>query len=397
MKSVLFLVLFLTCSYANINQKFSNPKNCIGCHPSQVKDWSDIWHSKAHEDKNELYKKVVTFVKTKAKKPRVEVLTKCAKCHNPKLEISNISADYIYAKGYDIETKNTKKVDKALNAKHTKEGISCFICHNTETIKPKSNLKEGGIEGIVWTKGDLIVGPFKSNNRAGFHKTAQKEHFISGNDLCLTCHQGSGNFNELDGYQTGEEISEVKNAKRCVQCHMGEPKESLIAPNLRRKNELPIVRNIRDHRFVGARNSNLLSQTLDISFEKDNKNIKVLIKNLTPHKVPTGFSGRSVVLDFTFESLDEVIDKKSMDFRVKHISSDKEESLSYVAKKVEFDTRLKPNETRVITFKKPKNIASITVNAWYYLVAPTLQKVLDIENDEIFSKKYKILSINKRL
>lgn len=398
MKYAIFLLsIFVTFSLADINHKFANPTNCAGCHPEQFKDWQTTWHSHAHETKNRLFKRVVTVVRRHTHKTRANVLTHCAKCHNPKLQISKVDDNYMYAKAFGVDTKETEQIDSALVAKHTKTGISCFICHNIDKLDEKHSPKNGGLDIVHWTKGDLIVGPFKSNNRAGFHKTAQRAHFVGGNQLCLTCHQGSGNYNSLDGYQTGEEIATQPDAPRCVECHMSSTRKGIIAPNITRKGELPEVRNIRSHLFAGARNSRILENTLSIFIQPKEQEIDFTIKNLTPHRAPTGFTGRSIVIDFLFYNKDDLIGKQSIDLRVKHIDDKGNETISYIADSVSEDTRLGPNELRTITLQRPNDATSVKVQVWYYLVAPSLQKVLDFTEDKIFSKKYPVVTVDKEL
>lgn len=397
MRILLLFLLFLSSIIATeINHKFANPMNCIGCHKEQVSDWQTTWHSHAHEAKNPLFNKVVTYVRKTAHESRADVLTRCAKCHNPKLQIKKVDESYMYAKAFGIETKTTKKVDNALNAEHTKTGISCFICHNIDKIDPKKTPKNGGLDIVHWTTGNLIVGPFEANNRAGFHESAQREHFIKGNTLCLTCHQGSANYNDLDGYQTGEEIATQADAPRCVECHMSSSRKGIIAPNITRAGEDPEVRNIRSHLFAGARNSKILETTLGV-FIKANKNtIDFSIKNLTPHRVPTGFTGRSMEVDFTFYKGKSVIGKQKVKLRAKYKDKYGNEALSYVAKEMVEDTRLNPNELRVLTMKRPKGVTLVKVDIWYYLVSPSLQKILEID-DEIFTKKYLVTSVESKL
>lgn len=391
---ILFMFFVGTFSFANVNQKFANPLNCAGCHKEQVQDWKTTWHSHAHEGKNPLFKKVVTFVKKATHKTRADVLTHCAKCHNPKLQISKVDDSYLYAKAFGIETQGTKKVDEALVATHTKTGISCFICHNIDKLDKKTNPKEGGLDIVHWTKGDLIVGPFTSNNRAGFHQTQQREHFIKGNELCLTCHQGSGNYNNLDGYQTGQELA--SDSPRCVECHMSSSKKGVIAPHITRAGELPVVRDIRSHLFAGARNSDILNTTLSLFIQPKANEIDFFIKNLSPHKTPTGFSGRALELEFLFYNKKELIGKQKIELKATYVDSRGKETISYVASSLKSDTRLNANELRNITLQRPKNATSVTVNAWYYLVSPSLQKILEVD-DELFIKKYKVSSSSLKL
>ncbi len=397
MKHILYITLVCSCVFANVNKKFADPNTCAACHAEQFKDWQSTWHSHAHEEKNELFKKVVSYVKAKSFETRASVLTHCAKCHSPKLEITKVSDEYLYAKAFNVETSVTKKVDKALNASHNKKGISCFICHNIDKIDDKKSPKSGGLDIVHWTKGELIVGPFESSKRPGFHKTAKREHFIKGDKLCLACHQGSGNYNKLDGYQTGEEVATQTNTKRCVQCHMSSVKKDVIAPHMMLKDEPAVVRQIRSHKFAGARNSDILSNSIELNIKPMAEEVEFLIKNLTPHKVPTGFTGRSMVANFVFYNGTEVAEKQMLDFRVIHLDRMGKESISYVASKVGQDTRLKPKEIRSLVLQKPKGATEVKVEVFYYLVAPTLQELLGIKNDNVFSKKYKVASASRKL
>lgn len=400
MRSFLFLLLFIFSTnlfaYGKINHKFANPLNCAGCHPEQVNDWKTTWHSHAHESKNPLFKKVITYIKQSRHETRADILTKCAKCHNPKLEIDRVDDSYMYAKAFGIETKGTKKVDSALTAKHTKTGISCFICHNIDKLDDKKSPKSGGLDIVHWTKGNLIVGPFKKNNRAGFHNSEQRPYFLSGNKLCLTCHQGSGNYNDLNGYQTGEEIATQPDAPRCVECHMSSSRKGIIAPTITRKNELPIVRDIRSHLFAGARNSKILENTLSIMVQKKQNEVEFYIKNLTPHKAPTGFTGRSMEIEFLFYSGKKLIGTQSLELRASYENKYGDETVSYVATKLVQDNRLKPNELRAVTLDLPQGATSVTVKAWYYLIAPSLQRILGIK-DKIFTKKYPVTTVKAKL
>ena len=63
MKKILTLLISFSCIlFANeIPAKFKDPRNCIACHKDQVLQWQTSLHAISHEDKNELYKKVVEY------------------------------------------------------------------------------------------------------------------------------------------------------------------------------------------------------------------------------------------------------------------------------------------------------------------------------------------------
>lgn len=387
---LIFTLLIFTCfANANIIQKFANPNNCAGCHKDQVDDWKTAWHSHSHEQKNSLFAQVITYVQNKTHRPRAKIILECGKCHNPRLEVKTIKKDYMYAKAFGIKTEETEKTDKAINAKHVQNGISCYVCHNINIIKDKKTPDDAGANIIEWMKTDTIAGPFPPNKRAGFHKTAQRSHFIKGNTLCLVCHQGAGNENKFSIYNTGEEIKKSKSKERCVECHMSSKREGIIAPHIKLNGEEPVMRKIRSHLFAGARNSNILETALDFDVVQKDDKVKIKVMNLIPHKIPTGFAARSIEVKVEFKNKNKKIHEKIFPLRAKHIDEGGVETISYIAKELESDTRLEPLETREFEFNKPNNAKSVVLTAWYYLVAPSLQKELQIK-DPIFTKKYPI-------
>lgn len=392
-KWIIFILLSITAAIAQINPKFTDPNHCKGCHEEQVNDWDSTWHSKSHEEKNPLYKAVLSYVQKTTHQTHADVAIGCAKCHNPRLGIKKVDPSYMYAKAFGLESDTTKKVEGALNANHVQNGISCYVCHNIDKIHPKNSPKDAGFDIISWTKGDVIVGPYPSNNRAGYHSTDERSFFTEKNTLCLTCHEGSGNLHNVPGYETGTELILSNQDMRCVECHMSSVKKSVIAPQIVRKGETPVVRDLRSHLFAGARNSDILQTTLSVYAQPSESEVEIGIQNLTPHRVPTGFSGRSLVLELKFlNESGKLISKPSYtNFRAIYKDNRGNEALSYIATKLESDERLKPLETRVIKVARPAGAKKLEINIKYYLLSPQLQKIIPIK-DEIFINPYPVYS-----
>ena len=65
------------------------------------------------------------------------------------------------------------------------------------------------------------------------------------------------------------------------------------------------------------------------------------------------------------------------------------ETLSYAAKAKGEDTRLKPYEKREISLEIPDSTTAIKVSVGYFVIAPQLQEVLQIQNEE-FTKRYDV-------
>jgi hypothetical protein len=389
----IFVLSIMTAASAQINPKFTNPNHCKGCHEEKVKDWDSTWHSRSHEEKNPLYKAVLTYVQKTTHQTHADVAIGCAKCHNPRLGIRKVDPSYMYAKAFGLESDTTRKVEGALNANHVQSGISCYVCHNIDKIHPKNSPKDAGFDIISWTKGDEIVGPYPPNNRAGYHTTNDRSFFKEKNTLCLTCHEGSGNLHNVPGYETGTELLLSGQDTRCVECHMSSVKKSIIAPQIVRKGETPIARDLRSHLFAGARNSDILESTLSIYAHHTPSSVEIGIQNLTPHRVPTGFSGRSLIMQVRFldSSGRQIGQPIHTDFRAIYRDGRGNEALSYIATKLEKDSRLKPLETRLVNLDRPLNSQKMEIKISYYLLSPQLQQIIPIE-DEIFTKPYHVHS-----
>ena len=328
----LLLLFFLGCIlFANeIPAKFKDPRNCIACHKDQVLQWQTSLHAISHEDKNELYKKAVEFSAIDSHKSFEEMLVTCGTCHNPRLEIKSVADEFIIAKEFlGSNAKEVKEVNDAISAKHVKTGISCYICHNADSVKQNHSDTKSGYNALNFVTDDTIVGPFESNDRAGYHKTDKREHFISGNDLCLACHQGFGSANKFSLYEMRNEFQSSKSSDRCVDCHMKFSKNEIIAPTINKTTA--VARDIKDHQFSGVRNDpELLESAMEISLDKREK--ALVIKNLIPHRLPSGFSGRSIVVDVDYgENLKEFNEKcKESVFKYESLWRQMTEKMAYL-------------------------------------------------------------------
>lgn len=388
--AVLILVFFSSNLVADDEVSImADPQNCLGCHDDIHADWTTSLHAKSHEDSSELYKKTVELVATETKQIYEQVLVSCGTCHNPRLETKNISDDVALASMLGIQTDETKNLHNKIESESVKNGISCFVCHSVEHVKIRDNQTQNGYKLFDWTKDDLIVGPYDLKDEEPiFHKSEERRFFRENNDLCLACHQGQATKSEHSLYNTGEEMRIVSSRELCTDCHMKNSKTEIIAPDMQRENMVP--REIKSHFFEGARNSNILKNAIELSFEKVSQNeVKLFVKNLISHGIPSGFSGRSLVLDIDFLKDGEVLQTKNIDMRAIYKNALLYETLSYAAKAKGEDTRLKPYEKREISLEIPENTTAIKVSVGYFVIAPQLQEVLQIQNEE-FTKRYDV-------
>lgn len=391
MRVLLCILITVVFGNADIIERFTKPENCKSCHNEQFNAWKTSLHSLSHEKNNELYEKSVKFVALETSKGHGEVIVSCSNCHNPRLEIKEIDDVYTIAKTFDLKTQKTEKIDEALDVEHIQNGISCYICHNVDSIKPKSSQNQVGYKNFKWTEDETIVGPYEDpDNRAGFHKSSQREYFVNGNDLCLSCHQGTALNNPLAIYNTGDEHLQSGDAQRCVDCHMKPTTKGVISPHS--KPETAKVRNLRAHLFAGVRNSSeLLNDSLKIDLKKIAQNkVNLNVINLTSHNLPSGFSGRNITIKITF------FDKSAKEIKSQNINLEKIYhnklgviTLSYSADKLISDTTLKAYEDRNIEIDAPLHVSSAKVEVLYYVLSPKLQERI-IVNDEKYTKPYQI-------
>lgn len=367
----------------------ADPQNCVACHDDLHSDWSNSLHAKSHENSSELYKKAVELVAQESNQVYESVLVSCGTCHNPRLETKSVSDEVALASVFGIETNETKELEENFNAQSVKNGISCFVCHNVENVKPRSNPLQNGYHLFDWATNDLIIGPYDLKDEEPiFHASEERAHFRSNNDLCLACHQGQATKSKHSTYNTGAEMYSVSSPDLCIECHMKNHKTEVIAPDIERKNM--VKREIKSHFFEGARNSDILKTSAQLSFTQTGDNqASLFVKNLIPHGIPSGFSGRSLVFDISYLDGENVLGTHKVDFRVSYKNSLLVETLSYAAKTKVSDTRLKPYEKREIKLNLPQNTKTIKVSVGYYVLAPQLQEILKIKSEE-FTKRYEV-------
>ena len=378
--------------YAKIPERFSSSKYCVGCHAQQGKDWKSTWHSRSNIKTNPLYKKTLEYISSMTYKSVDDLNVNCGQCHSPKMGVKKLDYSYAISQAFGIKTKETEKIHKEIDNETANDGISCIICHNIADIKKTHHLDERGFEAVTFGPSDVMSGPFKESHRTTYHKMAQKSFFREDvNTLCKVCHAG---YKEkgVYFYTTGLEYDSVKSDQKCVDCHMSQHEKSIIAPIVTGKVKA-IERETRRHLFKGARNSDILKSALKLQSSKNNGTLVLDLENITPHKLPTGFTGREIVIEVSFFQKSKYINTLTKRISTLYVDKHGDETLAYIAAKMDSDTRLSPYEKRTYKLKIPAGTTQAEVAIWYRLVKKSLVPLLNIK-DPIFLKKYPILNIN---
>ncbi len=384
----LLFLLFFQFLQASVPEKFSNSRYCIGCHVQKGLDWKTTWHSRSNSKKNSLYRKTIKYISDMTYKSVASVDVSCGECHSPKMGVKKIDFSYDLASAFGVETDESKKVKKEMHNKTADDGISCIICHNIDKIKHSKELNMRGYEAVVFGPSDVMSGPFEDSHRTTFHKMQKRDYFNQNVDrLCLVCHYGNkrkGIYN----YATGIEYKASKSSKKCVDCHMGKLHKSIVAPSIVGQTKA-LTRETRRHLFEGARNSDILKRSLKVSVTKSGSTLNLEIQNMTPHKVPTGFSAREIEILVIYRKGSKVVDKKKRVINTLFVDKNSQETLSYIADKMVYDKRLKPNEIRRYTFSSASGADSVKIKINYRLIKSSLIPILQIK-DKIFIKEYPV-------
>ncbi|MDR2081060.1 MAG: cytochrome c family protein [Campylobacteraceae bacterium] len=404
MKTKLFclaglMICLISFTYAQLSGAATSSSVCFSCHKDQQKDWATTWHSRSHVDSNPIYKAMVNYISRVTYQPEESVLVECAQCHNPKMTIKEISGkdSFTLARVLNVETEQTRRVETSVGDPTIKDGISCNICHNVEKINESMDMAMRGFKAVEWGQKDVVYGPFEDDGRAGIHKSIQKDHFINPDKLCMACHFGGETDTKVELYATGKEfMGSDDTSQRCADCHMSTKRKGIITPEITKPGITAKERNIRSHLFEGARNSDILKETLSLDAKSQGNSVILEITNLTPHKAPTGFGGRSMDIKIEFISGGSVVDTQTYTLETVYVDKKGKEIIPYLAASIKSDNRLAPHESRKLNIPKFPGATSAKITVTYRLVSDRILKLINF-SDPVFNKNYPVTSLDINL
>ncbi len=239
------------------------------------------------------------------------------------------------------------RMAQALSDPLALDGVSCTVCHKIESEGLGQEASFGGNAMIARTR--AIYGPYKDpaegpmQMHSGYEP--QQGMHIRSSALCATCHTSTAQhlgqhagFREQTPYlewrnsDFSTETPEAATPASCQDCHMAEVGATRIARNPMGRDFLIEPRELRAHAFVGgnafmlemlakhreelgvsapeaalkrmaqATRSQLAERTAELSVlhlrrEDSNLAFDVEVRNLSGHKLPTGYPARRVWLE----------------------------------------------------------------------------------------------------
>lgn len=349
---------------------------CGACHVEIFKEWKGSMHAQSSALLDPIhgafYRKVMgdpTKEGVTNKKGKYPV---CLKCHAPNASMQ----------------KKTKLDSKpAFN-----EGVNCVYCHTISGFKGttkangKQRLGQSSYENSTTslqspsgknystaplpanpTPVDLPFHPFPlEGNNSALYKS---------NQLCMGCHDQRKNSHDVPLCATGDEYVESGDQVNCQSCHM------------------PMVNGHSSHTWAGGHDKNMLRKalllSLDVAKSDTGYKAKVTMKNLLPHKFPTGSPFRNAYIKLVaYNKAGEVV---WQNYKSNPMKEDKGGVMIYVlgdgegapagppkAKEVLSDSRLKPHEEKTVEYDiSGSDISLVRAEVLYHLLTPKLVKVLD--------------------
>jgi len=327
---------------------FSGSKNCAICHNSLKDennvdvsvelDWGSTMMANAARDPLFRAKMASETIRNPSLKSVIE--EKCSRCHTPMANVEAQESEQMVSllpPGFLSE--NHALYDAAM------DGVSCTVCHQIE-----DSLTLGTIDSFTgnYTINSLqtIYGPFTNPlvspmvGSSGY--TPEYSSHISSSKLCSTCHNLYTDIVDINtGELTGEQFPEQNiyneweqssfadevNGKTCQDCHMPETNGvqvssiGVLAPrdnfskhyfvggntymlDIFNKNKTTL--GVRGNNFDASieRTRSLLQSSAKLEMIKSSNsggalNFTIQVKNLTGHKLPSGYPARRAYLHVT--------------------------------------------------------------------------------------------------
>jgi len=383
------LIGVMTISMAEpLGKKWESNKNCEACHQDISKTWETSRHAHSHFSKNDLFRKSLEFMVRKHPTMILdEVKVKCAQCHNPRLLKRKISNEEKV--GLLLGDSYTKQTFHALLENVTmKNGINCMVCHNIDEIHIDKKKGSGGMKSVKFGPQGIMFGPF-ADAVSPYHKTQQRAYFVGDKPtLCFVCHYSQKNDYGVEVYATGKEYDRFKEGEEgCKNCHMSKRYKG-VASNYAPAGTKPKERMVRKHRFASVDNSNILNDYVDVKGRSEGDKFVMTVTNRAPHRIPTGYGLREIILKVTFlDKDDKVLTRKRYVLGKKWEDEDGKATIPHLATKLVKDTSIPGKSTVAFRFPIPTGAVYAMYSFSYRLVSEGLAKEMGI-TDPFFLREY---------
>lgn len=334
-------------------------KECAECHEEIYEQWKGSMHAKSTALEDPIHG---TFYRSVIGDPTQEGVTKggkypvCLQCHAP-------------AAAKDLVTK--------LDAKPAyQEGVNCVACHSLTRYKgvksPEGKLQLG-MKAYEFSDTTLQGprGEYKKHTEYGSKGIVNNPAVSKTSAACLGCHDQRPNANNVPLCATGPEVEQAGGSTTCQNCHM------------------PVIDGLANHAMMGGHSPEVVGRGVVITVESQpvgaRLNTVVSVRNLLPHNFPTGAPFRNFYVKVTAYS-----EKGKTLWQSTESHPLKDDQLAMMMYKlgdkgrpapppeatvVLGDSRLKPNETRLLNYQIPsEGVARVEAVGYYDLLLPPIKE-----------------------
>jgi len=231
------------------------------------------------------------------------------------------------------------------------EGVTCDFCHSVRSV----DLDSPG-DKIELTVGRVKYGPLKNAQSSAHEIVESKLHKSS--VFCASCHEYRNEYGVaiLETYSEWKASSYADEGKQCQDCHMPTVPGRTVASNtLAVPREKVNLHNVSGSHDMEKVREAVSMEILSAEWLDDRKiSVRIRVSNVGGgHCFPTGLPKHRGVLKVSLRNRGRRVRQQTIEF-AKVLLNDKmmpimnEEEMFLEARSISIDTRLKPNEERIV-------------------------------------------------
>ncbi|MBF0220268.1 MAG: cytochrome c family protein [Gammaproteobacteria bacterium] len=374
----------------------TSAETCQLCHKEIYKQWKGSMHANSTPLTDPIHAK---FYQSLAGSPTEEGVKMkngsypvCLNCHAPnaardgKTKIDAVAA---YNEGVNCITCHTVKTFNGIRTPDGKMrlGIKAYtLSDNLQGAGYQSNFELGKL-----SKGGDMFGAGGDEQKPNPHLgepvmldgkeipallMESNPENLRTSDNCMGCHEFRPNGNGVPLCNTADEYASVNEKVDCLSCHMPVSSDGII-----------------DHSIGGGHDPKMLAKgvVLTVKGEKQGNNINAVatMRNMQPHKLPTGAPFRNIYLTVkAYDASGNVVwssskthpamDDKQAYMTLTLLDDEGKPTSPPKATKLGDDTRLLPFESRSLNYTIPaKGVVLVRSELHYSLLWPGLVKQFD--------------------
>ncbi|MCU7871827.1 MAG: cytochrome c family protein [Candidatus Thiodiazotropha sp. (ex Lucinoma borealis)] len=385
---------------------------CQNCHKEIYKQWKGSMHAQSTALKDPIhgtfYKKVVGSPTEEGVKHKASgKYPICLQCHAPNAAVdktTKLDAKPAYSEGVNCVACHTLAKFKGTSGKNGKLLLGLKAYERKNELQGPQGFNQGLTKLVA--ADDMFGGASSDDSKPNPHTQGEVEldgkkipalpmagnpGLMKTNAACMGCHDKRNNPHGVPLCQTGNEYAGSN--VNCQSCHM------------------PIAGGMADHGMGGGHNHAMLKRsvvfTLDAVKEGDNLNATVTLKNMQPHSLPTGAPFRNIYLKLSaYDAQGNVVWQNAEGHPAKDdskayfaylLANDKgDPAMPPTATQLGADTRLKPYEERILSYKIPaKGTVLVRGELFYNLLWPVLvNKFKHLPEDLVAPESIAIAEVN---